>query len=260
MLGLNFLSKINIVIPIVIACGVLFEIHYVAAEPLIKDKEKPLTQNPKAIALANELAEEMDDYFYRHGTFRHTLREKYPRGEERIAALEKWRSDHSEWHANWEKRKQYLDSIWNWGAEGKPAVPKKFEDLTTASGKMAAALRKIRSENKGTGKTGNKIAKWKAKNKALLNQEEVEQIIPTAPPVINSRPLTGTPEEVELELAKRELKRIRQELINQGADQLKAAMRNPYSAYSQQKKILSDKTDILQKAHSQIETESKTRK
>jgi len=118
MLGLNFLSKINIVIPIVIACGVLFEIHYVAAEPLIKDKEKPLTQNPKAIALANELAEEMDDYFYRHGTL------------------------------------QYLDSIWNWGAEGKPAVPKKFEDLTTASGKMAAALRKIRSENKGTGKTG----------------------------------------------------------------------------------------------------------
>ena len=192
-----------------------------------------LEQTAEAIALDDQLSREMDDYQKRYREFRRSLRSKHPKGEDRIAALEEWQKDHSAWNKDWDRRKAYLESIWNWGPDGKPVPPEHKEDLTTAQGRVAAAIRTIRKESKGSGKTGDRIERWMKENRQLVEEAEAERQVPPAP--VDNRQATGTAEEQELYHARKELQRIRRALLAQGGEALKEAMNNPNSEYVQQK-------------------------
>lgn len=190
-------------------------------------------QTAEAIALDGQLSRELDDYRKRYNEFRRGLRAKYPRGEERIAALEKWQKDHSAWNKDWERRRKHLEKIWNWGPDGKPEPPEHKEDLTTAQGRMAAAIRAIRKQSKGSGKMAERIKRWMKENKQLLEEAEAERRVAPAPS--DNLQVTGPAGERDLYNAWKELSRIRRELLSQGTDALKAAMNDPRSEYSQQK-------------------------
>lgn len=222
----------------------------------VSKAEVEIVQSAKALALDNQLAREMKGYQVRYRKFRHNLRSKYSKGKDRIAALEKWEADHELWNKSWETRKKQLEGIWNWGPDGKPKAPERVEDLSTASGRVAVAIRKIRAEEKGTGKAGDRIARWMEQNKVLAKQAEAEHAAPPAPE--DNRQFTGMPEEIELGNARKELQRIRKELLSQGKDALKAAMKDPDSAYSKQKKLMIEKDVILQKNQLQTAKETST--
>lgn len=208
-------------------------------------------QSVEAIALDDRLAQEMNDYNRRFREFRLALRAKSISGETRIAAMDKWQQEHKAWLEDWDKRSDHLDEIWNWGPTGMPKAPEKVYDLATAQGRMAAAIAKIRKDEKGTGKTSDRIAQWMQKNQTKVDQAEAERVVHPAP---IDRHLTGTSDEVNMIRARRELQRIRKELLAQGEGYLKAAMRDPQSNYSQYKELLSKAVRILPQTQSTTES------
>ena len=132
-------------------------------------------QSEEAIALDDQLHKEQKEYDERFKAFRRSLRHTYPSGEDRIAAMERWEEEHKAWKEDWERRSKHLDTIWNWGPEGKEALtgtPARVIDTTTASGKVAAAIRRIRKEEKGTGRASQKIARWMKDNPQIAYEIE----------------------------------------------------------------------------------------
>lgn len=210
-------------------------------------------QTAEAIALDDQLAREMDDYRRRFREFRHALRSKFPRGEDRIAAIEQWQKQHKGWREGWERRSKRLDEIWNWGPDGMPKAPKKVYDLTTPEGSVAAAIRNIRSQAKGTGKAAQRIQRWMKENKQLLDDAEEVRAVQPAPE--DTRVISGTPEEAELIAARKALQETRNRLLLQGKEALKAAMQDPGSQYSRQKAMMGSKAQaVARKAQTEIKS------
>lgn len=194
-------------------------------------------QTPEAIVLEEQLFQEKKVHREGYNEFRRSLREKYSRGEDRIVALEKWDADHKTWHKGWEQRVKRLDGLWNWGVEGKPTTPDRAEDLSSATGKVAAAMRRIRRETRGTGQTGDAIDSWRRENKTLISDAEIERVKPVPAPQKQLR-IFNAKEEPAFDQARRKLTRIRQELLEDGLSTLQAAMRDSQSEYSRQKRVM----------------------
>ena len=194
-------------------------------------------QTPEAIVLEDRLFQENKVHREGYNKFRSSLREKYPRGEDRVAALEKWDADHKAWHEDWKRRVKRLDDIWSWGMEGKSTTLDRVEDLSSATGKVAAAMRRIRRETKGTGQTGDSIDSWRKENKTLISDAAIERVNAVPAPQKQLR-IPETEEELAFDQARRKLTRIRQQLLKEGISTLQAAMRDSQSEYSRQKRVM----------------------
>mgnify|MGYP000235823520 CR=1 FL=1 len=201
-------------------------------------------QSVEAVTLDDQLDKEMGEYEQRFREFRSSLRAKYPRGEDRIAAIEEWEKNHKLWKDGWERRMDHLEKIWNWGPEGKPVPTRILDDLSTATGQVTAAISKIRREVNGNGLKTKKIEEWRNENKALLEQAESELEVLSPPPA--SKVVTmGTNEEIALSRAKSVLDHIYQRLMKLDMEDRKVEMNDPNSEYSKQKAVVMEKCEQL---------------